>query len=103
MIGGLIRPAPRVLQNGGARGSREGHASGQSARLQSSDDPERLRVALEAITELQHVTRIGVQGDFTRVAERWVAEIVRERCGLDHVDVQAAEAEQCLVGRVVAQ
>ncbi len=89
---GVRAPGPRVLQHRGAHGGGEVEPDRAGpAGVGGGDDPQALRVALEAVGQAEPVPGEPVELLLAEVAERRVAEVVGEPGRLDDVRVAAAE------------
>ena len=55
-----------------------------SKDLQLGEDPKGLRVTFEAIGQSEALPRQSVEDPLTKVAERWMAKIMRSRGCLYH-------------------
>ncbi len=87
-----VQARPRVLQQRRPDRRREVQTAGhRAAHLGGGDDPERLRVALEAVGQPVPVSGDAVEHLLAEVAERRVSEVVAECRGLRHVGVASAE------------
>jgi hypothetical protein len=62
---------------------------GDIALLEHSDNAKRVQVVIEAQTMPAHGF---VEGPLTRVAERWMADVVDQRKGLGEIFIQAERA-----------
>src|SRR5699024_11335233 len=81
---------PRVFRGGvqARPGEVQAHGSavvGERLRLESGEQAQGLRVALETTDTY----RREIEGRFTVVAERWMPQIVRETGGVDNVGIAA--------------
>lgn len=102
---GVVQPGPRVLQHGRPdRGGQVQPGGRRAADLGAGDDPVRLGVALEAVGQPEALPGQPVEHPLPQMPERRVPEVVRERGGLHHLRVAAAELlQQVPVRRVGRQ
>jgi hypothetical protein len=94
-----IGSEPRILQDSAERGSREIEASDIGvANSQTRQNPERLRIAFEAVRDSRRHELIKLI--LRNVPERWMSQIVGKTSSFDDIGIEAAQALNAFAVRI---